>query len=116
MDYQGINSLFDFLLLGMGFYALYASVILKKDGKIIRMFLTMRETNLEACKDLPGFSSYMAPKLSLLAGTMIACSLLSLANAYLVDIHTLSAVLMFLLFALLVWYALALKKAMRKYF
>lgn len=116
MDYNGIFSLIDLCVLGFGFYALYSAYVLQREGKIIRTFLVFKETDLDSCRDLQGYANFMAPKLYLLGGMMIAYGCIAVLNTYMVDISMLYLVMMAAFFLVLIWYAMEVKKAMKKYF
>lgn len=116
MAYDGIFNLIDIFVLGYGLYALYSAYVLQHDGKIIRMFLVFKETDLDSCKDLQGFANFMAPKLWALGGIMIAYGVVALVNTHIVSIESLFWVMMAVFLLGLVWYAIEVKKAMRKYF
>lgn len=116
MEYDGIFNLIDFMVLGFGFYALYAAYVLQREGKIIRTFLVFKETDLDSCKDLQSYANYMAPKLWVLGGVMIGYSAVSMINTYVVNIQSLFWLMMAVFLAVLIWYAMAAKKAMKKYF
>ena len=109
-------SFMDIFILGVGIYALYAAWVLKKKGTIVKTFLVFKETDVSACKDLQGYASLMSPKLGTLAGAIIAYGVLALINTYVVDIHQLCSVAMIAAAAVLVWYGIEVKKAMKKYF
>lgn len=116
MEYDGLFNLIDFFILGCGFYALYSAYVLQREGKIIRTFLVFKETDLNSCKDLQGYANFMAPKLQAFGIVMIVYSATSMINTYLVNIQTLFWVMMAVFLAALVWYAMEVKKAMKKYF
>lgn len=113
---RGLYSLIDLFVLGSGFYALYCAFVLKKDGKVIRTFLLPRDVEPSACRDLPGYAGFMAPRLQALGAAMIAYALVSLLNTYVVPVWNLFWVMMAVFLLVLVWYGMALRKANRIYF
>lgn len=116
MGYDGLFNLIDICVFGFGFYALYSAYVLQKEGKIIRTFLVFKETDLDSCKDLQGYVNCMAPKLRTFGLVMVIYGATSLINTYLVSIRTLFGVMMAAFFLVLIWYAMEVKKAMKKYF
>ena len=52
----------DLIVLGAGFYALYAAYVLRTQGKIIKTFLVFKDTDVSSCKDLQGYANLMSPK------------------------------------------------------
>lgn len=111
-----IMSFVDMLVLMCGIYAIYGAYVLRRDGRIIRTFLVFKETDLNSCKDLQGYANYMSPKLMTLGGVMAAYGAVSMVNTYVVQINTLFFVMMAAFLAVLVWYGMEVKKAMKKYF
>lgn len=116
MDYNSMFSLIDLMVLAFGFYALYSAFVLHKDGKVIRTFLVFKDTDINDCKDLQGYANFMAPKLYTLGAIMIAYGVISMLNTYVVEIPTLFAIMMIGFLIVLIWYALEVKKALKKYF
>lgn len=116
MAFDGIFNLIDLLVLGFGFYAMYSARVLQKEGKIIRTFLALRDTDLDSCRDLQGYANYMSPKLWTLGIVMIAYSGISLLNTYVVAINSLFWVMMAAFLITLFWYGAQVKKAVKKYF
>ena len=86
----------DLIVLGAGFYALYAAYVLRTQGKIVKTFLVFKDTDVSSCKDLQGYANLMSPKLMVLGGVMVAFIILFLA--------------------VLFWYGYEVSRAMKKYF
>lgn len=63
MAFDGLFNLIDIMVLGFGFYAMYSAWVLQREGKILRTFLALKDTDLDSCKDLQGYANYIAPKL-----------------------------------------------------
>lgn len=116
MDFDGIFSMIDWMVLAFGAYALYAAWVLKREGKIVKTFLVFKETEAEDCRDLQGYANDMSPKLWALGLVMMAYSGVSLINTYLVPITSLFWVMMGVFLLVLIWYGFEVKKAMKKYF
>lgn len=68
----------DLIVLGAGFYALYAAYVLRTQGKIVKTFLVFKDTDVSSCKDLQGYANLMSPKLMVLGGVMVAYGAVSL--------------------------------------
>ncbi len=112
----GIWNLMDVLILGCGFYALYSAYMLKTQGKIIKTFLVFKDTDVDSCKDLQEYANLMSPKLYTLGGIMVAYGVVSLINAYLVNINGLYITFIVIFTVALIWYGIAVSKALKKYF
>ena len=116
MGYNELFNLIDIFVLAFGIYALYSAYVLQREGRIIRTFLVFKETDVDACKDLQGYANFMSPRLRTLGGVMIVYGGVSILNTYVTDIHTLLWVMMGAFFLVRVWYAMEVKRAMKKYF
>lgn len=112
----GIWNLMDVLILGCGFYALYSAYMLKTQGKIIKTFLVFKDTDVDSCKDLQEYANLMSPKLYTLGGIMVAYGVVSLINTYLVNINGLYITFIVIFTVALIWYGIAVSKALKKYF
>ncbi len=112
----GIWDLMDVLILGCGFYALYSAYMLKTQGKIIKTFLVFKDTDVDSCKDLQEYANLMSPKLYTLGGIMVAYGVVSLINTYLVNINGLYIMFIVIFTVALIWYGIAVSKALKKYF
>ena len=108
--------LMDLLILGCGFYALYSAYVLKTQGKIIKTFLVFKDTDVNSCKNLQEYVNLMAPKLYALGGIMVAYGVVSLINSYLVNINGLYMTFIVIFTLALIWYGIAVSKALKKYF
>ena len=113
---DGFSELIDLLILGCGFYALYAGWVLQKKGEIIKTFLVFKDINVNKCKDIEGYAQIMAPKLYTLGGVIVAYGVVALLNAYVLDINGLFLVMMVIFVLVLIWYGMEVKKAADKYF
>ena len=106
----------DLIVLGAGFYALYAAYVLRTQGKIIKTFLVFKDTDVSSCKDLQGYANLMSPKLMVLGGVMVAYGAVSLFNTYVASIKELYVAFIILFLAVLFWYGYEVSRAMKKYF
>ena len=97
----------DLIVLGAGFYALYAAYVLRTQGKIVKTFLVFKDTDVSSCKDLQGYANLMSPKLMVLGGVMVA---------YVASITGLYIAFIILFLAVLFWYGYEVSRAMKKYF
>ena len=116
MGFDGIFNLIDIIVLGYGFYAMYSAYVLRNEGKIIRTFLVFKETDVDDCRDLQGYATFMSPKLWVLGGAMVAYGAISMINTYLVEITGLFWVMFVGFLVVLIWYAMEVKKAMQRFF
>ena len=108
--------LMDLLIPVFGLYALYAAYELKKEGKIVETFLLYKGAKAEQCRDLEGYADYMAPRLRMLGGVLIAYGAVALLNDFFVKITGLFLLMIAVFVAALIAYGLAAKKAMQIYF
>lgn len=106
----------DLIVLGAGFYALYAAYVLRTQGKIVKKFLVFKDTDVSSCKDLQGYANLMSPKLMVLGGVMVAYGAVSLFNTYVASITGLYIAFIILFLAVLFWYGYEVSRAMKKYF
>lgn len=111
-----VFNLIDLFVFGCGFYALYAAFVLRRDGKIVKIFLLAKDVEENSCKDIQGFANAMSPKLRTLGLMMLAYSLISILNNYVVRITNLFWVMFAAFLITLCWYGMELKKATGKYF
>lgn len=116
MAFDGIFNMIDVLVLGFGCYAMYSAWVLRREGRIIRTFLALKDTDLDSCKDLQGYANYMSPKLWTLGGVMVAYGGISLLNTYVVAINSLFWLMMAAFLIVLFWYGFEVKKAITRYF
>lgn len=116
MSSNGFWQAVDLMILLVGVYGLYAAWVLKNKGKIIKLFLTFKDTDVNTCKDLQGFANEMSPKLGTFSGTLLAYGMVSVLNYYVIDIHTLYWMMMVVFLIVLFWYGMAIKKALNQYF
>ncbi len=116
MSTSGFWQFMDLAILAVGVYGLYAAWVLKNQGKIVKLFLTFKETDIGACKDLQGFANCMSSKLSTCAGVMLLYGVISILNFYVIDIHTLYWIMMLVFLVVLFWYGMEVKKALNQYF
>lgn len=116
MAFDGLFNLIDIMVLGFGFYAMYSAWVLRQDGKIIRTFLALKDTDLDSCKDLQGYANCMSPKLWTLGIVMVVYGGISLLNTYVVSINSLFWLMMAVFLITLFWYGMEVKKAVAKYF
>ena len=113
---NSVFSMVDILVLGCGIYALYSAFVLQREGKIIRTFLVLKDTDLDSCRDLQGYANYMSPKLQLLGIVMILNGVVSLLNTYVVEIRNLFWIMMGVFLIVLIWYGMQARKAMKNFF
>ncbi|MCI8533702.1 MAG: hypothetical protein K2P43_12010 [Lachnospiraceae bacterium] len=116
MAFDGLFNLIDIMVLGFGFYAMYSAWVLQREGKILRTFLALKDTDLDSCKDLQGYANYIAPKLWALGIVMVVYAGISLLNTYVVSINSLFWMMMAVFLITLFWYGMEVKKAVTKYF
>lgn len=116
MNTNDLWELMDLLILACGIYALYGAWVLKNEGRIIKTFLVFKDTDVNSCKDLQSYANLMSPKLGTLGAVMVVYGVISMLNAYVVDIHTLYVAIMIIFVLVLIWYGMEVKKAMNKYF
>ena len=116
MGYDNIFNLIDIAVLCFGIYAMYCAYVLQAKGKIIPTFLLSKDVVPASCKDVEGFARLMGPKLQTLGGVMIVYGGIALLNAYVMDVSSLFLLMLAVFFAVLVWYGIEIKKALKRYF
>ena len=116
IDLGGLGSLIDMAVLILGFYALYAAFVLKREGKVVGTFLAFKGADVNRCKDIQKLKDVMFPRLCALGISMVAYSAVSLINTYLMEMAVLWLVMGAVFIIVLVWYAAAAQKCARELF
>ena len=98
---NSIWSVLDIIFVGAGIYVLYAWVMMKTKGEIITSILMSKDVELRKCKDLEGYKAYIAPRMLVFG---IAAILYGAAG-----------LVMALFLAVLIWYAIATRKGVQKF-
>ncbi len=63
---MGGAGIFELLIISGGFYLIYAAVVLKTRGEIIKGVMVSRDVNVDNIRDKEGFIRYMFPRVLLM--------------------------------------------------
>lgn len=109
---NSIWSILDIIFIGAGFYVLYAMFVMNKTGEIKTSVLLSKDTDIRKCKDIEGYKKYVSPKMIAFGIGSILYGAAGLVNTYVYTLPTLIYMaVMIVFFAVLIWYALATRKA-----
>lgn len=117
MDSNSAFGLVDILVVGGGFYVLYAWYLLVFKGEIKEGILVPKSTSPKKCKDLPGYQGYMGIRTLIFGIVTIVSGAVGLYQDYVTRLPVpvyLGALAFFL--ACVVWFAVCSKKAEKMFF
>lgn len=110
-------SIFDWLILACGLYLIYAGFLMVKKRELKKGLLVSKDLDLnkldEANKD--GYINAMGKKTLLFGIITVGYCAVNLISAYIVDLGAVQIVFYFLFLFALIWYAVILMKAQKKY-
>lgn len=113
---NSIWSVLDVIFVGAGIYVLYAWVMMKTKGEIITSILMSKDVELRKCKDLEGYKAYIAPRMLVFGIAAILYGAAGLVNTYVTPLPgAVYGAVMVLFLAVLIWYALATRKGVQKF-
>lgn len=113
---NSIWSILDVIFVGAGMYVLYAWVLLKTKGEITTSILMNKDVNLNKCKDLEGYKTYIAPRLLIFGIACLLYGAAGLINSYVMELPlALYGAIMAVFFVVLIWFALAARKGVQKF-
>lgn len=113
---NSIWSILDVIFVGAGIYVLYAWVMMKTKGEIITSILMSKDVELRKCKDLEGYKAYIAPRMLVFGIAAILYGAAGLVNTYVAALPgAVYGVIMALFLAVLIWYAMATRKGVQKF-
>ena len=113
---NSIWSVLDVIFVGAGIYDLYAWVMMKTKGEIITSILMSKDVELRKCKDLEGYKAYIAPRMLVFGIAAILYGAVGLVNTYVTPLPgAVYGAVMALFLAVLIWYAIATRKGVQKF-
>ena len=113
---NSIWSILDVIFVGAGIYVLYAWVMMKTKGEIITSILMSKDVELRKCKDLEGYKAYIAPRMLVFGIAAILYGAAGLVNTYVTPLPgAVYVAVMALFLAVLIWYAMATRKGVQKF-
>lgn len=113
---NSIWSVLDIIFVGAGIYVLYGWFVMKTKGEITTTILLNKEVELQKCKDLEGYKAYIAPRMLVLGISALIYGIAGLVNTYVTPLPGAAyAVVMVLFLAVLIWFALAARKGVQKF-
>ena len=113
---NSIWSVLDVIFVGAGIYVLYAWVMMKTKGEIITSILMSKDVELRKCKDLEGYKAYIAPRMLVFGIAAILYGAAGLVNIYVTPLPgAVYGAVMALFLAVLIWYAIATRKGVQKF-
>ena len=113
---NSIWSVLDVIFVGAGIYVLYAWVMMKTKGEIITSILMSKDVELRKCKDLEGYKAYIAPRMLVFGIAAILYGAAGLVNTYVAPLPgAVYGAVMALFLVVLIWYAIATRKGVQKF-
>ena len=113
---NSIWSVLDVIFVGAGIYVLYAWVMMKTKGENITTILMSKDVELRKCKDLEGYKAYIAPRMLVFGIAAILYGAAGLVNTYVTPLPgAVYGAVMALFLAVLIWYAIATRKGVQKF-
>ena len=104
------------IVLGCGFYALYAYVKMKKDGHINETLLLGKNQMEYQCKDKEAFMKKSLPAVLIFGVVSTLYGVIDLIHYYVVRIKVLDMIAMIVFFVALLWFVLYTAQLRKKFF
>lgn len=112
--------LMDLIALGCAGYCAYTWLRLRKEGRLFQnSLLVPKDRKAAECRDEAGYVSYLLPRLGILSLLLVIISVFMTVNDLMKTpllSARLSVIPLAVIFAILVWYAVASARAFRNYF
>ncbi len=114
---NSIWSVLDIIFVGAGIYVLYGWLMLRIKGEIVTTsILFSKDVELRKCKDLEGYKAYIAPRMLVFGIAAILYGAAGLVNTYVAPLPgAVYGAVMALFLAVLIWYAIATRKGVQKF-
>ena len=116
MSPSSIMGLMDGMIVLCGVYVLYLSIAMIRSGQIRENALIPKDLNVKKCRDTAGFIKYMQGKQLLLGACAVISGAIGLAQDY-GKMHSpalyLGSIVIFIV--CVVWYCVAIKKAVKRF-
>lgn len=114
-----MNDLFGFvsiIVTGCGIYALYAYVMMRKNGTINEVLLLGKNYTERMCKDKEGFLKKALPAVLAFAAAAILYGVVDVIHCYVTPLKIIDPVCGVIFMAVLVWYMVYTTKLKKEYF
>ena len=113
---SSVFGILDVIFVGAGIYVLYAWFLMKTKGEIKTSILMSKDVELRKCKDLEGYKAYIAPRMLVFGIAAILYGAAGLVNTYVTPLPgAVYGAVMALFLAVLIWYAMATRKGVQKF-
>ena len=113
---NSIWSVLDVIFVGAGFYVLYGWFVMRTKGEITTTILLNKEVDPKKCRDLEGYKAYISPKMLILGISALIYGTAGLVNTYVTPLPGVAyGIVMVLFLAVLIWFALAARKGVKKF-
>ena len=113
---NSIWSVLDVIFVGAGFYVLYGWFVMRTKGEITTTILLNKEVDPKKCRDLEGYKAYIAPRMLVFGIAAILYGAAGLVNTYVTPLPgAVYGAVMALFLAVLIWYAIATRKGVQKF-
>ena len=114
---NSIWSVLDVIFVGAGIYVLYGWLMLRIKGEIVTTSILLgKDVELRKCKDLDGYKAYIAPKMLIFGIAAVLYGAAGLVNSYVTPLPgAVYGAVMALFLVVLIWYAIATRKGVQKF-
>lgn len=112
---MGFGGLIDGIIFACGIYMLYSAYLMKTKGELKVGWLVSKNINLERSKDVPGYISYMYPRVLVFGFCTLFYGALGLFSLYYTLLETVQMAIFILFFVIVIWFAYISTKASKKY-
>ena len=107
--------LMDVLVIGCGVYVLYAFYLMKAKGEVKESLLLSNGAKMTKCKDKDAYMGYISPRLLIFGIATVICGALGVWNDYTSIFGMGYLVVMVIFLAMVVWFAVVIKKSLKMY-
>ncbi|HJD48150.1 MAG TPA: hypothetical protein H9909_15030 [Candidatus Mediterraneibacter norfolkensis] len=115
-DMQSMWGIIGVIVFFCGIYALYAFIMLKKNGEINATLLLGKDYLYKKCKDKENYTRKAGPALLIFGIVSAAYGVLDIIHCYVYPMALVDTVGMCIFFIVLVWFAVYTTKLKRMYF
>lgn len=116
MNTNSVFSFMDILVVACGVYVIYLYIEMTTKGKIRENMLLPKGINIKKCKDAAGFIHYIGIRQLILGIAALLCGATGLLQDYTGYVSApVYWVSLALFFACAVWYTMAMKKALKRF-
>jgi hypothetical protein len=112
---MGLGGLIDGIIFACGVYLLYSAYLMKTKGELKVGWLISKNVNLDRSKDVPGYISYMYPKVLIFSICTLIYGAMGFYSTYYGNLGIIQTVTFGVFFVVVVWFAFISTKASKKY-